>query len=87
MKKILLLVGAGLFILSSCGESEDVTNCKIHYCKVKELTDKSNAGEDVSEELAQTKEFLSSAIDDAMASGHSDINETLKKCDCKDLKH
>ncbi len=87
MKKILLLLGAGLFILSSCGESEEVTNCKIHYCNLKELTERSKNGEDVAEELKRTENFLVGSVDDAREAGHSDISEVLKNCDCKEVKH
>lgn len=86
MKKILLLLGAGLFILSSCGESEEVTNCKIHYCNLKKLTERSKNGEDVAEEIATTSLMLNTNIKHATENGNSDINEILKKCDCKEVK-
>lgn len=87
MKKLLLFVGASLFILSACGESEDVANCKIHYCNLKELTERSKNGEDVAEELKRTSNFLHINIEHATQAGHSDINEILKNCDCKEVKH
>lgn len=83
MKKLLLFVGASLFILSSCGESEDVANCKIHYCNLKKLTERSEKGEDVAEEMASTSLMLNSNIELAKENGQSDINEILKNCDCK----
>lgn len=87
MKKILLLAGASLFILSSCGDSEQVTNCKIHYCNLKELMERINNGEDVLEELKRTSNFLHINIKHAKEAGQSDINEILKNCDCKEVKH
>ncbi|MES2589323.1 MAG: hypothetical protein V4622_10100 [Bacteroidota bacterium] len=87
MKKLLLFAGASLFILSSCGESEEVTNCKIHYCNLKKLTERSEKGEDVSDEIATTSLMLNTNIKHATENGDSDINEILKNCDCSKIKN
>ena len=86
MKKLLLFVAGSLFILSSCGESEEVTNCKIHYCDIEKLKGRLVKGENVQKEIEEKTMLLESTIQTAFEQGHSDINEILKNCNCSEVK-
>lgn len=83
MKKISLLLAISAFILFSCGESEDVKNCKIHYCDLIKLNERLEKGEDVKAQIDEKTMLLESTKETAIETGHSDIEEILKNCDCK----
>jgi hypothetical protein len=83
MNRLSLLLVPAFFILHSCGESETVTNCKIHYCDIKDLEKRQAAGEDVASELEEKQNFLDINVEEAIEEGHDDIHEILGGHTCE----